>query len=97
MAQTLFKFAGAEALQALKAKIQEWVEAKGYKTTDTVYTHPTTSGNKHLPAGGSNGQYLAWSADGTGTWANISSGGTNVSFAETEPTNAEVGSIWISS
>lgn len=36
--------------------------------TDTVYTHPTTSGNKHIPNGGSSGQILRWSADGTAVW-----------------------------
>ncbi len=39
-----------------------------YKDTNTVYTHPTTSGNKHIPSGGSSGQILRWSADGTATW-----------------------------
>lgn len=33
------------------------------------YVHPTTSGNKHIPSGGSNGQFLKWSADGTAVWA----------------------------
>lgn len=42
------------------------------KNTNTVYTHPTTSGNKHIPAGGSNGQILRWSADGTAAWGNDS-------------------------
>lgn len=32
------------------------------------YVHPTTSGNKHIPAGGASGQILRWSADGTATW-----------------------------
>lgn len=32
------------------------------------YSHPTTSGNKHIPAGGSAGQILRWSADGTAVW-----------------------------
>ncbi len=32
------------------------------------YTHPTTSGNKHIPSGGSSGQILRWSADGTAVW-----------------------------
>lgn len=36
--------------------------------TDTKYTHPTSSGNKHIPSGGSSGQILRWSADGTATW-----------------------------
>ena len=34
------------------------------------YAHPTTSGNKHIPSGGSNGQILRWSADGTAVWGN---------------------------
>ena len=35
---------------------------------NTVYTHPTSSGNKHIPSGGSSGQILRWSADGTAVW-----------------------------
>ncbi|MBO5604918.1 MAG: hypothetical protein J5915_05995 [Acidaminococcaceae bacterium] len=38
--------------------------------TNTVYTHPTTAGNKHIPSGGSSGQILRWSADGTAVWGN---------------------------
>lgn len=38
------------------------------KFTDTVYTHPTTAGNKHIPSGGRSGQILRWSADGTAVW-----------------------------
>lgn len=34
------------------------------------YSHPTTSGNKHIPSGGSSGQILRWSADGTAVWGN---------------------------
>lgn len=41
----------------------------GAKFTDTVYTHSTTSGNKHIPAGGASGQFLKWSAAGTAVWA----------------------------
>lgn len=40
----------------------------GAKFTDTVYTHPTTSGNKHIPTGGTSGQILRWGADGTAVW-----------------------------
>lgn len=32
------------------------------------YVHPTTSGNKHIPAGGSSGKILGWSAAGTAEW-----------------------------
>lgn len=38
------------------------------KFSDTVYEHPETSGNKHIPAGGEEGQVLRWSADGTAVW-----------------------------
>lgn len=34
----------------------------------TVYTHPTTAGNKHLPAAGTVNQYLKNTAAGTGAW-----------------------------
>ena len=37
-------------------------------TTFSKYVHPTTSGNKHIPSGGSSGQILRWSADGTAVW-----------------------------
>lgn len=33
------------------------------------YVHPTTPGNKHIPSGGSAGQFLKWTADGTAVWA----------------------------
>lgn len=45
------------------------VEKAGVKN----YTHPTTSGNKHIPAGGASGQILKWSADGTAHWADEAS------------------------
>lgn len=32
------------------------------------YVHPNTAGNKHIPAGGSSGQILRWSAAGTAVW-----------------------------
>lgn len=37
---------------------------------DTTYTHPSNAGNKHIPAGGSAGKILKWSADGTAAWGN---------------------------
>lgn len=36
------------------------------------YTHPTTSGNKHIPAGGALGQILTFSNEGTAQWADSS-------------------------
>lgn len=37
--------------------------------TDTVYTHPTTAGNKHIPTGGTANQILTYSASGTAAWS----------------------------
>lgn len=48
-------------------KVEKDVPADA-KFTDTVYTHPTTAGNKHIPAGGASGQILRWSAAGTAVW-----------------------------
>ena len=36
--------------------------------TDTVYTHPTTSGYIHIPSGGSSGQILRWASNGAAIW-----------------------------
>lgn len=41
-----------------------------------AYTHPTTAGNKHIPAGGSANQVLVYSADGTAVWSDPPSGGS---------------------
>lgn len=35
------------------------------------YVHPTNSGYKHIPSGGSGGKILAWSADGTADWTSV--------------------------
>lgn len=38
---------------------------------DTIYTHPTTAGNKHIPTGGASNQFLKYSASGTAVWSGI--------------------------
>lgn len=55
---------------AIPTKTSQLTNDSGFKTTDTIYTHPTTSGNKHIPSGGSSGQVLCWSDDGTAIWGN---------------------------
>lgn len=40
----------------------------GIEANANNYIHPTTSGNKHIPSGGSSGKILGWSADGTAAW-----------------------------
>ena len=37
-------------------------------TETAVYTHPTTAGNKHIPSGGSSGQFLGYDSAGTAKW-----------------------------
>ena len=66
---------GTTATSTSHAVKQITVDDKGHvtgivtgTTPDTKYTHPTTSGNKHIPSGGTSGQFLGWSADGTAAW-----------------------------
>lgn len=47
----------------------------GIEANANNYTHPTTSGNKHIPSGGSSGKILGWSADGEAMWVDPSGGG----------------------
>ena len=71
------------ASTAVEGKVDK-VEGKGLSTEDYTteekqklsgieanannYTHPTTAGNKHIPAGGSAGKILGWAADGQAQW-----------------------------
>jgi len=48
-----------------------------YTNTDTVYTHPTTAGNKHIPTSGAADQVLTYSASGTAAWADAAAGGAS--------------------
>ena len=73
----------AKITDAIKNKVDK-VDGKGLSTNDYTtaektklariatnannYSHPTSSGNKHIPSGGSSGQILRWSADGTAVW-----------------------------
>jgi hypothetical protein len=38
-------------------------------TNANNYSHPTGAGNKHIPSGGSAGQFLKYSSSGTAVWA----------------------------
>lgn len=51
------------------------------------YTHPTTSGNKHIPSGGSSGKILRWSADGTAVWGDDNNTDTKVLQSSTTTGN----------
>ncbi|KZE66999.1 hypothetical protein AWM68_19860 [Fictibacillus phosphorivorans] len=43
----------------------------GIAASANNYVHPTTAGNKHIPAGGAANQFLEYSADGTAVWSSI--------------------------
>lgn len=70
-ASGLYKIATNEQghVTAATAVQKSDITGLGIPAQDTVYTHPTSSGNKHIPSGGAAGQFLKWSADGTAVWA----------------------------
>lgn len=43
-------------------------------TAGAAYTHPTTPGYKHVPAGGAAGQVLRWKANGEAEWGAVEIG-----------------------
>lgn len=47
----------------------------GIATGANNYVHPTTAGNKHIPAGGTVGQILVNTGDGTAEWKDNQGGG----------------------
>ena len=58
--------ARTDATKTEASSTNGYVKINGTETK--VYTHPTTAGNKHIPSGGSSGQVLRWSSDGTAVW-----------------------------
>ena len=61
-----------EVIGMLTAGTNVTISAEGViasTDTDTVYTHPTSAGNKHIPSGGAAGQFLRYSSSGTASWA----------------------------
>lgn len=59
---------------------------RGDGTWNTPYTHPTTSGYKHIPSGGASGQVLGYSAAGTAAWKTLTA--ANVGAAASTHTHA---------
>lgn len=66
----------------------------GISSGANKYTHPTTSGNKHIPSGGKSGQVLRWSSDGTAVWGNETVSG--ITYSTAKPTTVTAGMTWIS-
>lgn len=44
----------------------------GIDSGANYYTHPTGAGYKHIPSGGSSGQFLKYSSSGTAQWSSLS-------------------------
>lgn len=65
----------------------------GAKFTDTVYMHPTTAGNKHIPEGGSSGQILRWDASGTAVWGDDNDTTYDAMKAATEAADGTAGLV----
>jgi hypothetical protein len=59
--------------------------------TDTVYTHPTTAGNKHIPTAGATDQVLTYSSSGTAAWTDPAGSDPSLD-ADTSPANWMLGS-----
>lgn len=68
---------------------------KGDGTWNTPYTHPTSAGNKHIPAGGASGQILGWSAAGTAKWVDPGTSGTQVLTQGSQPSGHVAGRVWV--
>lgn len=98
-ASGLYKITTNDAghVTAATAVVKADITGLGIPAQDTVYTHPTTSGNKHIPSGGSSGQILCWSADGTAVWGanndTTYSAGTGISLSGTTFSNSGVRSV----
>jgi len=56
-------------------KLTGTIPSASYTDTDTVYTHPTTAGDKHIPTGGAADQVLTYDSSGTAVWADAGGGG----------------------
>lgn len=53
----------------------EKTKLQGVAANANNYVHPTTAGNKHIPAGGAKGQILVNTGDGTAEWQDNQGGG----------------------
>lgn len=47
---------------------EDKIKLNGIAANANNYVHPTSSGNKHIPAGGASGQFLGWYSEGTSVW-----------------------------
>lgn len=60
----------------------EKTKLQGVAANANNYVHPTTAGNKHIPAGGTAGQILVNTGDGTAEWQDNQGGGIDYTGLE---------------
>lgn len=60
----------------------EKTKLQGVAANANNYVHPTTAGNKHIPAGGAAGQILVNNGDGTAEWQDNQGGGIDYTGLE---------------
>lgn len=60
----------------------EKTKLQGVAANANNYVHPTTAGNKHIPAGGTAGQILVNNGDGTAKWQDNQGGGIDYTGLE---------------
>lgn len=59
--------AATTSLAGLMSK-DDKTKLDGIEAQANKYVHPTSAGNKHIPSGGSSGQFLGWDSAGTAKW-----------------------------
>lgn len=62
----------------------EKTKLQGVAANANNYVHPTTAGNKHIPAGGTAGQILVNNGDGTAEWQDNQGGGGGINYTGLE-------------
>jgi hypothetical protein len=62
----------------------EKTKLQGVAANANNYVHPTTAGNKHIPAGGTAGQILVNNGDGTVEWQDNQGGGGGIDYTGLE-------------
>ena len=62
----------------------EKTKLQGVAANANNYVHPTTAGNKHIPAGGTAGQILVNTGDGTAEWQDNQGGGGGIDYTGLE-------------
>lgn len=75
---------GGKQLSTEDYTTAEKTKLQGVAANANNYVHPTTAGNKHIPAGGTAGQILVNNGDGTAEWQDNQGGGGGIDYTGLE-------------